>query len=495
LCELNLSRCRGDCCRSKTVVERGYGSLPKGSALHPPLDLWRSATVAADVAATSHASSAALTERQQRRLAALVASASNASPLYRRLLGGAASRNLPLQQLPIVHKAELMERFDEWCTDPAIRLDALQRFTADPANVGRPFRDRYAVWESSGSTGVPGLFVQDAAAMAVYDALESLRKPDLMPMRFLLDPWQLAERIVFIGAVGGHFASTVSIERLRLLNPLLAARLSSVSFLQAVERLVAEVQEREPSVIATYPSVAVMLADESLAGRLAISAREIWTGGETLSPAMRRHVEQGFGCPVVNSYGASEFLSLACECRHGSLHLNSDWVILEPVDARYRPVPAGSVGATTLLTNLANHVQPLIRCDIGDQVTIRAEICACGSPLPVIDVSGRSDDTLHLSGRSGRSVAVLPLALSTVLEERAGLFDFQLEQQGPRELTLSTGARGAAATRLLHRARSTLAAFLRDQGAAEVRIHCRSGHAPDRSRSGKVRRVIASAPD
>jgi phenylacetate-coenzyme A ligase PaaK-like adenylate-forming protein len=146
-----------------------------------------------------------------------------------------------------------------------------------------------------------------------------------------------------------------------------------------------------------------------------------------------------------------------------------------------------------LLTNLANHVQPLIRYDIGDQVTMLAESCACGSPLPVIEVRGRSDDTLHLRGRSSGRIDVLPLALSTVLEEGAGLFDFQLEQQGLGELTLSTAKHGGEATRLLERARGALAAFLHDQGAADVQIHCCTGRAPHRARSGKVQRVIASA--
>ncbi|MGZ8261108.1 MAG: phenylacetate--CoA ligase family protein [Caldimonas sp.] len=460
--------------------------------VQPPFDPWRSTTVAADVAMARHASDAALAERRQRRLAALISSAIDGSALYRSLLRGAGP-DTGLQDMPIVRKAELMLRFDEWCTDPAIRIDALHRFVADPANIARPFLDRYVVWESSGSTGQPGLFVQDAAAMAVYDALEALRKPDLAPLGRLLDPWGLAERIVFVGAVGGHFASTVSIERLRLLNPLLARQISSVSFLQPLERLVAEVQERRPTVLTTYPSVAVLLADESLAGRLSISPREVWTGGETLSAAMRLHIQDAFGCRVVNSYGASEFLSLACECSRGSLHLNTDWVVLEPVDADGRAVPAGSVGTTTLLTNLANHVQPLIRYDIGDQVSLRTGSCACGSALPVIAVSGRSDDTLRLDGRAGGAIDVLPLALSTVLEDRAGLFDFQLDQNDRGELTLSTAQHGAEATGLLQRAQGELAAFLHELGAADARIRCCTGRPPRRGRSGKLQRIIASA--
>jgi phenylacetate-CoA ligase len=458
--------------------------------MHSPFDPWLSTTAAADVATTKHAGAQALAERQQRRLAALIASALHRSPFYRRLLAGAGPRGLCLDDMPVVRKAELMHRFDEWCVDPAIRLDAVRRFVADRANIGRSFLDRYVVWESSGSTGEPAFFVQDAASMAVYDALEALRRPDLTPLRRLLDPWGLSERIVFVGAVGGHFASYASIERVRLLNPMLSGKLTSVSFLQPIDRVVAALREPAPTVVATYPSAAVVLADEALAGRLAITPREFWTGGETLSSSMRGHVERAFGCRVVNSYGASEFLSLACECARGSLHLNSDWAILEPVDEHGRAAPAGSFGATTLLTNLANHVQPLIRYDLGDQVAVHAKPCACGSPLPVIEVRGRSDDTLRIRSRAGDALHVLALALSTVIEEGAGLYDFQLVQQGPSQLSLSTAAHGVEASRSLQRARSVLAAFLDDQGAASVHIQCHSGRAPRIERSGKRQRVI-----
>ena len=290
----------------------------------------------------------------------------------------------------------------------------------------------------------------------------------------------------------GHFASTVSIERLRLLNPVLSNSLSSVSFLQPIERLVAEIEAHAPTVVTTYPSAAVLLARESLAGRLKIEPKEIWTGGETLSPAMRAFVQHAFGCPVVNSYGTSEFLSLASECLHGSLHLNSDWVILEPVDCHGNAVPPGTAGTTTLLTNLANHLQPIIRYDIGDRVSLQDGPCACGSALPMLRVQGRCDDTLQLGSRSGRTVQVLPLALSTVLEDDAQLFDFQVIQRGPAELSLSTGAHGAAATGSLRRARGVLSAFLKSQGAPDISIRCHAGRPPRRGRSGKLQRIVGS---
>lgn len=463
-----------------------------GSSAPPPFDAWRACAIAADVAAASLADDAGLAARQRSRLDALLATAARDSPLYRRMLRGRDTSTLALQQLPIMHKATLMGRFDDWVGDPELRLDALRSFIADPARIGKPFLERYTVWESSGSSGEPGIFVQDGAAMATYDALEALRRPALRPLQRWLDPWGLEERSAFVGAVGGHFASVASIERLRRLNPVLATCMHGMSLLLPMPELVDRLNALAPTVLATYPSAAVLLASEHLAGRLRIEPREIWTGGETFSPAKRRFVQAAFGCPVADSYGASEFLSLASECRLGHLHLNSDWAILESVDEYGRAVPPGVMGTTTLLTNLANHVQPLIRYDLGDRVTLHAQACACGSHLPRIDVQGRADDTLHLRTARGDTVSVAPLALSTVLEEEAGLFDFQLIQRGPRELLLRTGMSGADAGPVLQRAREMLGEFLARQGAAGIRIRCRADEPAQAGRTGKIKRIVVA---
>lgn len=457
----------------------------------PTFDPWMTGIVAGDVALASQATASALADRRKRRLVELLSRAARDSPLYRRLLAGIAPAQATLSDLPVAHKLELMHQFDQWVTDPGLKLDELRRFTADRSVIAEPYLGRYVVWESSGSSGEPGIFVQDAMAMAVYDALEALRRPAPRPLLRWVDPWYLSERIAFVGATGGHFAGTVSTERLRRLNPALGSRLHSMSFLQPTDLLVAELQAWEPTILSTYPSAALLLAEEQAAGRLQISPREIWTGGETLSPAMRQFVQQVFGCALVDSYGASEFLSLACECRCGSLHLNADWAILESVDAQGRAVPAGESGHTTLLTNLANHLQPLIRYDIGDRVTVHAQDCACGSHLPVIEVQGRCDDSLLLRRPGGRAVRVLPLALCTVLEDDAGLFDFQIEQQGPHALLLRTPSVGEPAVAALARARSALDAFLGQQGIPGVKIECRGGQPNRHGAGGKVQRVIA----
>lgn len=445
----------------------------------PVPDPWRACGVAADVQWAGLGPPAALAWRQRQRLDALMRAAQR-SAFYRERFARHGTR---FEDQPPVTKPELMARFADWVGDPVLDLAALRAFVADPQRVGEPYAGRYTVWESSGSSGVPGLFVQDEGAMAVYDALEALRRPQAWQR--WLDPGRFA----FVGATGGHFASTVNVERLRRRVPGLAERLRGFSFLQPTAALVEALNRWQPQTLATYPSAAVLLAEEQAAGRLRLALREVWTGGEALGPAARGYIERHFGAPVQASYGASEFLALAAECAQRRLHLNADWVLLEPCDADGRPVPPGEAGCRTLLTNLANPVQPLIRYELGDRVRFDPARCACGSPLPVIEVQGRVDDALRLQTAAGRMVRLPPLAITTVLEDEAGVFDFQLVQRGPRTLRLSVGDAAAQAP-----ARAALLGYLRQQGLAGLRLSCACGPPEVRGRSGKLPRVVCAVP-
>ncbi|MDI1257672.1 phenylacetate--CoA ligase family protein [Aquabacterium sp.] len=426
---------------------------------------------------------------QRHRLTALFAAARH-SPLYSRIIGSREPSSLRLEDMPVVGKAHLMDNFKDWVCDPSLELAELHQFLAQPDLIGQPFRDQLFVWESSGSSGAPGIFVQDAAAMTTYDTLEAVRRRIPNPLLRLFDPWGLGERMAFVGATNGHFASIVSVERLRRLSPILERTLHSVSFLQPMSKLAAELEAIQPRVIATYPSVAILLAEARASEKLDIKPQEIWTGGETLTKAMRAMISQAFSCEVINSYGASEFMSLASECRHQKLHLNSDWAILEPVDDQHQPVPPGQVGSTTLLTNLANHIQPIIRYDLGDCIAIDPVPCSCGSKLPVISVQGRSGDLLRLGEMKSGESNVSALALSTVIESIAELSDFQLIQTAPNELELNTELDGEWANDALLRARHALQSYLKDQGVHHMQICCHAGQPSTRGRNGKVKRVI-----
>jgi phenylacetate-coenzyme A ligase PaaK-like adenylate-forming protein len=304
---------------------------------------------------------------------------------------------------------------------------------------------------------------------------------------FPVAPFRPAERYAMVAAVEGHFAGVATVERLRRNFPLLAPFVRSFSVLQPLPDLVAQLNAFQPTLLAAYPTMADLLAEEQRAGRLRLSLQELWCGGESLGASTRAQAMRAFGCRVLEAYGASEFLSIAWPCRHDRLHVNADWVLLEGVDARGRPVPPGVASHTTLLTNLANRVQPLIRYDIGDSITLLPERCPCGSAMPAIAVHGRCDDVLALAGRHGRDVKLLPLALATVLEDEALVSDFQLVQTGSRRLSLRLGA---AERPRAGPACAALRAFLQRHDVAGVRIEVADGPPQREGASGKLRRVV-----
>ncbi len=429
------------------------------------------------------------------RLTQLLRTALSDSPFYRQRHGHAGSAP-SLEQFKPVSKGELMHHFDDWATDREITRAGVEAFVHDLQRVGDPYLGRYLVWTSSGTTGEPGIFVQDAQSLAVFDALDSLRLQHLSSPAQPWPMWGQRQRFAFVAAIGGHFAGVVSFERLRrsasaALPPLqwMAPQLQTFSVLQPLETLAEELTAFAPTVLVTYPSCADALAQAQAEGRLALSLTQVWVGGEQLSAEQRQRICTAFDCTLRNNYGASEFYAIAWECNHGTLHLNHDWVILEAVDEHNRAVPAGEASHCVLLTNLANRTQPLIRYRLGDSVRFLIEPCACGSAFPAIEVHGRADHTLRLKGAHGREVSLLPLALSTVIEEGAGVTQFQLLCLSPTRLELRFEAEVADPLAAFERIKKVLATYLGTHGLSRVTIV--HGKTPPirHPRSGKLERV------
>jgi putative adenylate-forming enzyme len=264
------------------------------------------------------------------------------------------------------------------------------------------------------------------------------------------------------------------------------------SLFEPLPRLVDALNDWRPSFVATHPSVANVLATEQSAGRLRIQPAAFWLGGENLSVTQRESISRAFECTVLEQYGASECLSIACECARGALHLNADWVMLEPVDREFRPVPPGVMSHTVLLTNLANRVQPIIRYDLGDSVLIEDEPCACGSPLPLLRVEGRSDEIIRVRTANGRIVELLPVALTTLIEECMAARPFQVVQAGANVLNLRIeNTRDDESAVRRDRAYRALREHLDAQGLSNVSIQHDVRPVAVNRRSGKLQRIVA----
>jgi hypothetical protein len=111
-------------------------------------------------------SAASARSRGLKRAGKLIAQARSHSPLYADYYA-AVPAGAPLEAYPAITRSMLMERFDEWATDRRIDRASVQQFLSSTDRIGERYLNDYLVWTSSGTSGEPGIFVQDKQALSV----------------------------------------------------------------------------------------------------------------------------------------------------------------------------------------------------------------------------------------------------------------------------------------------------------------------------------------
>jgi len=390
-----------------------------------------------------------------------------------------------------------MANFNDWVTDPAVTKSEIEAFVANKSLVGRRYKNIYAVWTTSGVTGNPGILIHDGYALSVYGALMIVRGllAWMTPLKFFA-ALRHGGRQALVLATGIHFAGAAFFELVHTIHPLLSRQSRTFSVLKPLPELVQALNDFKPTVLISYPTALTLLAKEQMAGRLNIEPVLIATAGEWLTQTARDKIASAFSCQVRDSYAASEFMGIAFDCIHGRLHVNSDWVILEPVDESYRPVPPNKISHSTLLTNLANRVQPIIRYNIGDSISVIPDPCPCLSPLPSIRIEGRREDILSCYEPGRETVKLLPSALSAVVEETPGVKQFQIVQVAPARLSIRLKVlHDSDLTEIWEKVAKSLKRFLEMHGLSWVEIE-KATESPTRDKaSGKFRQVWTDLKD
>ena len=88
---------------------------------------------------------------------------------------------------------------------------AVSKFLADRAHIGELFLGKYLIWKSSGSSGETGIFVQDRAALSVYDSLLAVQMQSArVASRYAWGLFAQGGRAALVVATGDHFASIAS---------------------------------------------------------------------------------------------------------------------------------------------------------------------------------------------------------------------------------------------------------------------------------------------
>jgi len=429
------------------------------------------------------ATRAELDTMQDRALRRLVDHAVRHSPYYRQALAG-VDLDSPglLQRLPTLDKQALVEHHRDILTDPRLRDLDLEAHV-DGLDGDELLLGEYRVMASGGTTGVRSLYVYDRAAWR-----EVMGSIAFSAVNLGFGPHLPRYRLATVWAAGpAHMTARITAS---FRTP--TFRRLNLTALAPIPTLVAELNRFQPDWLSAYPTIAALLADEQLAGRLHIHPRAVLTTSEQCTPAMRRRIEEAWGAPPYDGYASTETGGIGLECSaHAGLHVNEEQVIVEVVDDDGNPVPPEARGARLLVTNLYNLTQPMIRFELTDMTRFADGECACGrATRRLISVEGRSDDIMRLPGVSGLEVPVHPNHFAEAVESIAAVRAYQVVQV-PGGVDIAVVATHDVAGEVIDRVSSSLAAL----GVTETRVHAHMEPAIERpvGTSAKFKLVKALA--
>ncbi|KHL01090.1 adenylate-forming protein [Sinomonas humi] len=406
------------------------------------------------------------------------------SPFYRERYAGL--EGAPLTALPPVTKDELMDHFDEAVTAPSLRLsdieEHLHNLVENDADPSVPWRGRWWAAASAGTTGRRGIFIWDhrewAAVIASYARVPSwagifsrIKRPARVAMVTTRRP--------------SHQSAIISATFNSLLFPTLRLDASD-----SPADLAARLGAFHPDLLVGFPSALRPLALEQLAGRLDIEPRAVVATSEILGVPESRDLEAAWGSPPVDIYATTETACIASTCTAGRRHVYEDVVIVEPVDADYRPVPPGITGERLLVTVLFSRTLPLIRYEMSDRVRLGERGCPCGRSFRLLEgVEGRTEDILRLPAAGG-TVAVHPNVFHEILEE-APVTGWQVVQ---REDGLDVLVAGTPLGTDLQGLRDAIAQRLTEQGVVSTPVRVFPVHEVPRTPLGKAKLVRGLGP-
>jgi len=213
------------------------------------------------------------------------------------------------------------------------------------------------------------------------------------------------------------------------------------------------VEEQVAFLVAERPDYLLMqsagLEHVAFASGGQIALRASVAVSQTLTPAMRKTIEDGFGAPVHQNYGLNEIGLVASRCPEGGrYHVHAEHCLVEIVDDDGHPCAPGEHGRL-LVTTLTNAAMPLLRYDADDLATAAEGPCPCGRTLPSFaEIVGRYRRIATLPPGTWRRWGAIQIALHTLPPEQRGVLRrYQVRQFHDHhwELRLDAAAEHVAA--------------------------------------------------
>jgi phenylacetate-coenzyme A ligase PaaK-like adenylate-forming protein len=424
-----------------------------------------------------------LRAEREEKLRALVRVAKEHSPWHRERLADLEPDTLheaELERIPVMTRDDLMSHWDDIVTDRRLSL-AMVEDHLESLKTDAYLLDHFHGLASGGSSGRRGVFVYDWEAWLV-SYLAFIRHG----LRASMNDPELSGQPLVVGSVAAEKPTHMtSVMTQTFASPMITSHSFPVTL--PLDEIVAGLNAARPNVLIGYTSALALLAHEARAGRLRIAPRHLIPSSEPLLPEVRALLEETWSASVGNMWGTTEGGPTGDSCGQGpGMHLSDDLLIIEPVDARGRPVPPGVRSAKLYLTNLYNLTLPLLRMEVTDEITLLDEPCPCGSThQSVADIQGRLDDSFVYA----EGVAIHPIVFRSPLGRQRNIIEYQVRQT-QRGATIAICCAGDVDLTGL---REEITQGLTQLGLPDPTVDIKRVGQLQRQASGKLKRMIPLA--
>ncbi len=230
-----------------------------------------------------------------------------------------------------------------------------------------------------------------------------------------------------------------------------------------------------------YPSVMAALAEFMQDKQLTLQKppRVVFCGSESVLPSQRQVMQNVFGCPVADQYGAAEHVCNLSQCEHGVYHEDMEMGVIE---REVIESDKTSVSARIIATGLVDMAFPLLRYDIGDVATFTTERCSCGRlSLTASCIDGRIES--YIVTPDGRKIG----RMAHVFADLPNVRESQIVQDSIDHLVVKVvRSAGYDATNELH-----FEQRIRAIVGTEMKIKFEYVNEIPRTKNGKLRAVIS----
>ncbi|MBO4375355.1 MAG: phenylacetate--CoA ligase family protein [Lachnospiraceae bacterium] len=418
-----------------------------------------------------------LKELQNKRLKELVGFVRENSPLFRELY-----RDIPedftITDLPAVRRDELVPRYEDWVTERGIRREEVLKFMEEQEGWEK-YLGKYSILHTSGTTSEPMPMLRDDYHNVIHLALMRMRlyggsMPEVLDL----------SRYKKLGVIYAHKGVSSYNSYLRQIeaHPEYRDNFVIVSTIEPTEKILKTAQELRPDSLSGYPSALAVLAEAQLQGRISLDIKLVLSSAELMTEGMYATIKKAFNCPVLNNYCSTEGgeAAMASDCPH--LHINEDWIIIEPVDKEGNVIKPDTDqwSEGIYITDLTNQIQPIIRYYMSDRVKIHTTDDGYGKPFYWMEVQDRTGSLFTFCGKQ-----LMIIQLASCVAENVLLIQFIQNAPDEMEIRLIPEP-GYDKQKLLEETKSIFTSFMEGEGCKGFKVTASDKDLIKNERGGKL---------